>query len=128
MGGSRLGDCHRVSRLLSQPLIWPACTGFRAKAGDYLHCTSTSTTHCFSAKLHHAVLQLPASFFTVQLQTGCSHASAIFSSFVNILPQYVLCSLLRAHFEHQIIVIPLTLMLVLQLMCCIILCKCPRKR
>lgn len=118
-GGSRLGDCHRVAPLLPQPLIWPACTGFRAKAEDYLLCTSTSTTHCFSAKLHHAVLQPPASCFAVQLQMVCSHASAIFSSVVNILPQFLL---LQVHFEHIIIVIPLILSMVLNTWCVVSHC------
>lgn len=47
--GSGLGDCHRVAPLLLQSLICPACTGLRAKAGDYLYCTSTPTTHCLLA-------------------------------------------------------------------------------
>ena len=52
--GSGLGDCHGVAPLLPQSLICPACTGLRAKAGDYLHCTSTPTTHCLLATQHHA--------------------------------------------------------------------------
>lgn len=80
-GGSRLGDCHGVAPLLPQPLIWPACTGLRAKARDYIQCTSTSTTHCLLAKQHHAVLHLLPLFFfffETQLQAGCMHASVIF--------------------------------------------------
>lgn len=52
----RLGDCHGVAPLLPQSLICPACTGLRAKAGDYLHCTSTPTTHCLFTTQRHAVL------------------------------------------------------------------------
>lgn len=80
---SGLGDCHEVAPLLPQSLICPACTGLRAKAGDYLHCTSTPTTH---ATPHHAEPHLlPPRCLVLHLQdvgpgtrTNFTHRTATF--------------------------------------------------
>lgn len=70
-----LGDCHGVAPLLPQSLICPACTRLRAKAGDYLHCTSTPTTHCLLTTQRHALLRiLSPSFLPCACIAGHIHA------------------------------------------------------
>jgi len=98
VGGSKVGDCHRVAPLLPQPLICPACTGLRGKSWGL------SPLHFH---LYHPLAPDNATpYYTsslssnLQLQTGHPRAGTFFLSVPNVLAQ----SMLLQHFTCKYVI------------------------